>query len=86
MTGGIEVVILGSHFLPSDRCFFGSEEATTTWKGESLICVSPPGRKPGPVLVTINNVPITAIGDTTACHNEDAELLFTFQEDPQKEL
>ena len=54
VAGGIGIAVLGSHFSQSTRCFFGSQEAATTWLDEgTLICALPQSREPGPVTVTV---------------------------------
>ena len=82
LVGGTRVAVLGSHFPPSSRCFFGSEEATITWRGESsLTCTSPPGRNLGPVSLTVG------VGSGTSGMDDAAEpSLFTYQDDLYKEL
>jgi hypothetical protein len=81
VTGGIEIALIGSHFLPSSRCIFGSEAVSVTWQGEdSLVCILPPARKPGLVPVTVS-----AGGPNTDC-NDDTSLLFTYQDNLYKEL
>jgi len=82
LAGGTRVAVLGSHFPPSSRCFFGSEEATITWRGESsLKCTSPPGRKLGPVSLTVR------VGSGTFDMGDAAgSSFFTYQDDLYKEL
>lgn len=84
LVGGTRVAVLGSHFPPSSRCFFGSEEATIMWRGESsLTCTSPPGRKLGPVSLTVG----AGSGSGTFGMDDAAEpSLFTYQDDLYKEL
>jgi len=69
MAGGIRIAVLGSHFSQSTRCFFGSQEAATTWHDEgTLVCALPQSGEPGPVIVTVR-VRGAAIND-----NGDADL------------
>ena len=81
VAGGIEVALLGSHFLSSSKSFFGSEEVPASWQGEgSLTCILPPARKSGPVLVTVS------ARDENPSLDSDKPLLFTYQDDLYKEL
>lgn len=72
--------MLGSHFLRSSRCFFGSEEATITWYSEgSLACVLPQGRELGSIAVTIR------LGDADTEDNDHDDAYpahFEYQDDP----
>ena len=78
MTGGTEIALFGTRFLPWSRCVFGSEEALATYQDESsLICVLPPARKPG-------LVPVALKTGLEADQNE--VLFFTYQDDLYKEL
>lgn len=54
-TGGIEVTVLGSGFLPGLRCVFGDVQApeTKVWASNTLVCVLPPSPSPGPVVVSL---------------------------------
>jgi len=82
LAGGTQVAVLGSHFPRSSRCLFGSEEAAITWLGESsLMCISPLGRKPGPVSLTVG------VGRGDLDIDDDAgPPFFTYQDDLYKEL
>lgn len=80
--GGSEIAVLGSHFPQSSRCFFGLEEAATTWRGvDCLMCILPPSKKPGIVPVTIKMDSSTIYDNTSPSGN-----LFTYQEDLYGEL
>jgi len=82
LLGGTEVAVLGSNFPQRSRCFFGSEAARITWLGESsLMCVSPLGRKPGPVRIIIS-----ADTERSDIRHDAAGSTFTYQDDLYKEL
>ena len=82
LAGGTQVAVLGSRFPQSSGCFFGSEEAEITWLGDSsLMCISPLGKKPGPVPLTIR------VGNETSNIDRDAgSPSFTYQDDLYEEL
>ena len=81
VAGGIEIALLGSHFLPSSKSFPGSEEVPASSQGEgSLTYILPPARKSGPVPVTVS------VHDQNLPLDGDKALLLTYQDDLYKEL
>ncbi|KAF2397051.1 hypothetical protein EJ06DRAFT_551112 [Trichodelitschia bisporula] len=54
MNGGIDVILLGSNFSRNLEVKFGDAKATTTtfWNSNTLVCLLPPSRTPGPVPVS----------------------------------
>ena len=75
-------MLLGSDFLPSNVCFFGSEEASTKWHGKgTLICTLPAARKFGsvPVTISVEGLDSYRLDDEEPPH-------FMYREDLDKDL
>jgi Ankyrin repeats (many copies)/IPT/TIG domain len=60
MHGGVEVTILGEHFVRGLVCVFGDSPAVPTqfWSHSTLVCILPPSSHPGPVVVGFKGLPI----------------------------
>ncbi|KAI8388132.1 uncharacterized protein BYT42DRAFT_611201 [Radiomyces spectabilis] len=58
--GGQEVTILGNNFRPGMTCLFGDVEASSThyWSPNTLVCILPPAREPGTVVVSFKEHPM----------------------------
>jgi len=59
MLGGDWVNIVGTGFRSSDRILFGDVAAKTIyWSETAMQCVSPPSAVPGPVLISVDGMPL----------------------------
>ncbi|BGP26236.1 membrane-bound transcriptional activator [Rhodotorula toruloides] len=77
--GGIEITVLGEHFVRDLVCVFGDTPAATHyWSNNTLVCVLPPSANPGPVVVGIKGVPLTVGGAGLQ--------LFTYKDDSDRSL
>jgi hypothetical protein len=65
MHGGVEVTILGEHFVRGLVCVFGDSPAVPThfWSPSTLVCLLPPSPHPGPVVVGFKGLPIRVEGN-----------------------
>ncbi|KAM0790167.1 hypothetical protein ACM66B_005486 [Microbotryomycetes sp. NB124-2] len=80
--GGIEVTVLGEHFVPDLVCMFGDSPAVPThyWSSTTLVCVLPPSANPGPVVVGIKGVRLSIDTGTEGLQ------LFTYRDDSDRGL
>ncbi|GAA5872710.1 hypothetical protein JCM8547_006321 [Rhodosporidiobolus lusitaniae] len=82
VSGGIEVTVLGEHFVRDLVCVFGDFPAHPThfWSSNTLVCVLPPSANPGPVVVGIKGVPLQVDQGSGGLQ------LFTYKDDSDRSL
>lgn len=84
-SGGIEVTILGSGFTQGLDVMFGDQRATTTtfWGASSLVCLLPPSRIAGPVIVTVKQQ-VNPVQQYSALTKQ--QTVFTYIDDDEQQL
>lgn len=78
--GGIEITILGGHFVNGLTVMFGDVPATDTifYSDTTLLCRLPPNPSPGAVIVSLKNV--------DSSYRPETVPVFTYIDDVEKEL
>lgn len=87
ISGGKEVTCLGAGFTRTTEVYFGGVAATpiTYWGPSTLVCLTPPGAKPGPVAVTVRNPENPGLSPPQT-HGGNNQAVFTYKDDNESQL
>jgi IPT/TIG domain len=89
-TGGIDVTILGQHFMPNLDVWFGSSKApsVTSYGAQTLLCRLPaaPGMPPQPGLVPVRALPKNFRGDPADVPDDAKTVWFRYKDDTNERV